>query len=218
MISTKTAQLVPDLSWYVLNTPINVNVLSLSADSGATITLPDISSMDRLPLRFIITVNSASDTSVTVTPFDADTINGSTDDVIIEDTATGYLSVEWLGNGTDWVVESVPANVAPSYKVYTALLTQVSTNAPSVTVLENTIGASVLWSYDGVGSYIATCTGNFTLSKTTINTGQNYGNVGKEITYCYPIDINTVAIETKDDGLSANEVLTDTFVEIRVYN
>jgi hypothetical protein len=46
------------------------------------------------------------------------------------------------------------------YKVYTALLSQSGTNAPTVgTPLENTTGGSLTFSYVDVGEFIATCVG-----------------------------------------------------------
>lgn len=52
-----------------------------------------------------------------------------------------------------------------SYLVYTALLTQSGTDAPVATVLENTLGGTVTWSYVGAGSYRATLTGAFPSGK-----------------------------------------------------
>ena len=42
------------------------------------------------------------------------------------------------------------------YTVYTALLTQTGTNAPVATVLQNTTGGTIAWSYSNVGIYVAT--------------------------------------------------------------
>lgn len=39
------------------------------------------------------------------------------------------------------------------YKVYTAWITQTGTNAPTATVLENTLGQEIIWSYNGTGSF-----------------------------------------------------------------
>jgi hypothetical protein len=51
-------------------------------------------------------------------------------------------------------------------KVYRALLTQTGTDAPVATVLENTLGASVVWTRDDVGAYRATLAGAFPAAKT----------------------------------------------------
>lgn len=108
---------------------------------------------------------------------------------------------------------------SPPYKVYSALLNQDGTvGAPPVaTVLENTLGDDVEWIYDSVGGYFGRCVGKFTDNKTAIFTGQNYDNVAKEITYAYPLDVDNVYIDTRDDGVAYNGSLINTFVEIRVY-
>jgi hypothetical protein len=51
-------------------------------------------------------------------------------------------------------------------KIYMALLTQSGTDAPVATVLMNTLGGTVVWTYNGNGSYIATLSGAFPASKT----------------------------------------------------
>lgn len=52
--------------------------------------------------------------------------------------------------------------LTPLYKVYTALITQSGTNDPTATVLENTLGGTVVWTYSDVGNYLGTLTGAFT--------------------------------------------------------
>lgn len=53
-----------------------------------------------------------------------------------------------------------------AYKVYKAYLTQSGTSAPSATVLENTLGGTVVWTRDDVGIYKGTLAGAFTSSST----------------------------------------------------
>jgi hypothetical protein len=48
-----------------------------------------------------------------------------------------------------------------SYKVYTALLTQTGTDAPVATVLENTLGGTLVWTRNSDGDYTATLIGAF---------------------------------------------------------
>lgn len=77
---------------------------------------------------------------------------------VIKDTGAIYL---W--DGSEFIIyDSRP------YKVYTALLTQTGTDAPVATVLENTLGGEIVWSYDGFGSYIGSLNGAFTENKTFI--------------------------------------------------
>jgi hypothetical protein len=56
---------------------------------------------------------------------------------------------------------------APTYKVYTALLTQEGTDAPVATVLENTLG-DIVWTRSMEGVYLGTLIGAFTTDKTFI--------------------------------------------------
>lgn len=67
------------------------------------------------------------------------------------------------------------------YKVYVALLLQAGTDAPTATVLENTLGGSVVWSRSGAGDYRGTLVGAFVANKTlclTTHDPQNSGNTG----------------------------------------
>lgn len=52
------------------------------------------------------------------------------------------------------------------YKKYVALLTQSGTDAPVATVLENSLGGTVVWTRNDVGVYIGTLAGAFTANKT----------------------------------------------------
>jgi hypothetical protein len=132
---------------------------------------------------------------------------------LLQQDANDALNFERLKTAILDLKENPPSTA----KVYRALLSQNGTDNPVVTILENTLGAAVVWTYDAVGSYLGTCTGVFTVNKTAIHTGQNYGNLGNEVTYAYPNDVDTVYIETIDDKVSANDILNNTFVEILVY-
>ena len=102
------------------------------------------------------------------------------------------------------------------YKVYTALLTQSGTNAPVATVLENTLG-NIDWSRRFRGTYEAALIGAFPENKTTIqiiaNTGQGY------TTNSGVVNKNLVEISTSNElDITADNVLENTPIEIRVYN
>jgi hypothetical protein len=56
-------------------------------------------------------------------------------------------------------------SAAEAPKVYRALLTQSGTNAPVATVLENTLGGTLVWSRLNQGVYRGTLTGAFPASK-----------------------------------------------------
>jgi hypothetical protein len=107
-------------------------------------------------------------------------------------------------------------NIRP-YKVYSAILNQSGTNAPTAIVLLDEIGITG-FSYVGPGIYNITSSGGFTTDQTSID-GNNvdYSN-GDTIAYriggpgfCQ-ISTRTFA------GVQANNILFKNFIEIRVYN
>ena len=59
------------------------------------------------------------------------------------------------------------SNGAQGVKRYVALLSQSGADAPVATVLENSLGGAVVWTYDATGEYLATLAGAFTANKTT---------------------------------------------------
>ena len=129
------------------------------------------------------------------------------------------------------ISDSVGAVVLP-YKVYTALLTQTGTNAPVATVLENTLGGDIIWSYSGTGSYLGTLAGAFTSQKTffyvygeaTYNNGPNiYNQKIRDINIINNglIGLNQTEL-TFTNGVFSSAGNTNSFsnipIEIRVYN
>jgi hypothetical protein len=108
------------------------------------------------------------------------------------------------------------------YKVYVALLTQAGTDAPVATVLENTLGGTVVWTRSDAGVYIGTLASAFTENKTFVTPPYFYSPANwRDINVIfYRNDINSVKIES---GLSASttpcdDVLSVFPIEIRVYN
>ena len=113
------------------------------------------------------------------------------------------------------------------YKVYTALLTQTGSTAPTAVVLENTLGITPSYSYDGTGQFHVDLSGmtGINSANTVVITG-NYGNtnpIGADyiIVHAYqdfivPTKIN---IETIDNGSAYYDgILLNSAIEIRVYN
>ena len=109
----------------------------------------------------------------------------------------------------------VQAKARP-YKVYTALLTQTGTNAPTATVLENTLGGTVTFERSGVGNYNAVSVGNlFTLDKTVVfnSSGQFVGTYN-----FYPANTSRVALNNVNvSGVVADSLMQKLSIEIRVY-
>ncbi len=120
----------------------------------------------------------------------------------------------------------IPRGAGAGYKVYAALLTQSGTDAPVATVLQNTLGGAVVWSFSGSGEYVATLSGAFPPGKVP-STRQflMYGNgdtpPASGVYRLLPNDDDTVILRTYNDfadsDSQANDLLDETFIEIRVY-
>lgn len=141
------------------------------------------------------------------------------------------------GGGSGGGVESVTAGanggllfegsatnptIALPYKVYTALLSQSGTDAPVATVLQNTLGGMVVWTYSNVGSYRGTLTGVFTENKTAILIGSVDGNISNSYqpVLAYRGEVNFIQILTFSDAAAFTQEdgnLAGTTIEIRVY-
>jgi hypothetical protein len=107
----------------------------------------------------------------------------------------------------------VDINNTSLYKIYSANLSQTGTNPPVATVFENTLGGTVVWTYDGVGTYIGTLTGAMPIAKTQRYIGSAI-NVGAQTIH---ID-NGNDNETWVEHSGGNDSLTDTAIKIVVYN
>lgn len=88
---------------------------------------------------------------------------------------------------------------------YVALLTQSGTDAPVATVLKNTLGGTVVWSYAGVGVYEGTLAGAFPISQCVGWTGANDFNA-VDTSQAQPrvvrVDNDTIRITSVDgDGI-----------------
>jgi len=102
------------------------------------------------------------------------------------------------------------ATIRP-YKVYAALVSQVGLNAPTVVVLENTVG-DIVFTRSAIGVYEATSTALFTADKTSASISITpSGKIVK--TSDSILTVNTFDAA----GAAADGVLTDALVEVRVY-
>lgn len=103
-----------------------------------------------------------------------------------------------------------------SHKAYVALLTQSGTTAPIATVIQNTLGGTVVWTYSGVGVYVGTLASAFTTDKTVLFTNNA---VLDTQTLSYQISANAVELDILTlAGVAGNNKLTAASIEIRVYN
>lgn len=113
-----------------------------------------------------------------------------------------------------------------SYKIYSATLTQTSTDAPVATVLENTLSGLPIWSRDSAGFYRLSLVGEFSdINKVVIITGNKGYSLttfpAYDITYGR-IDSDTLWLNSIDGGgLPSDNFIGDInplYFEVRVYN
>ncbi len=74
---------------------------------------------------------------------------------------------EQIKSTVDYIDQEIAATIStPNYKIYRALITQTSTNAPTVIVLENTLGGDIVWTRTLQGVYNGTLLNAFPENKT----------------------------------------------------
>lgn len=115
-----------------------------------------------------------------------------------------------------WQLYEALVSGGRKYWVYTALITQSGTNAPTVKVLENTLPAgAIVWAYSAPGIYTGTLVGAFTADKTFAGIQQNQVDRALVIGRT---SADVVTIVTSDySGTEQNGSMTDASIEIRVY-
>ncbi len=131
-------------------------------------------------------------------PFTAASASGSASLAFAEDT----------DNGAHAITVKAPASVAANADVelpgtagtlalqtakrYTAVLTQTGTNAPVATVIENTLGGTLVWTYSAPGVYIGTLAAAFTNATFCIMANLNWD--GATDNFLTKTDVNSVTI------------------------
>lgn len=113
---------------------------------------------------------------------------------------------------------ALKANVSTT-KVYRALLTQSGTAAPVATVLENSLGGTVVWARTGVGVYTGTLASAFTANKTLpVNPSQFRYEDGNGAGYMITLtSANVITIESIDSSINADGILSGNPVNLLVY-
>lgn len=146
------------------------------------------------------------------------TINNTTG--ISAFTGTPTAPTATAGTNTTQIATTAFVQGIKPYKVYTALLSQSGTSAPTATVLENTLGGTIVWSRSNTGQYIGTLTGAFTDQKTIIfvNRSNPAATAFDTNMAANVININTVGYTTFSNSAYVDGQTNSASIEIRVYN
>lgn len=105
------------------------------------------------------------------------------------------------------------------FLVYSALISQSGTSAPTAKVLKNTTGVTFTYSRSSNGNYLLTGSSNvFTTDKTaTVSSFNSNGSYSNGRIYFYNIGAQFFTIETIDNITSTDGMIADSFIEIRIY-
>lgn len=105
-------------------------------------------------------------------------------------------------------------------KKYTALISQSGTSAPTVTVLENALGGTVVWTRNSTGVYWGTLSGAFTASKTACihqKSGQVLASSYTDYYLQGDLSNNFLTLRTKQSGSFTDGLLLNDTIKIEVY-
>lgn len=135
-------------------------------------------------------------------------------DIQIESTTQKYTIIKSkfeliqdVTKGTDMTTQ---------YKTYNLLITQSGTSAPTVTLLENTLGGTPVWSYNSLGTFLATGTGLF--DRVVIPAYlQNFVDSNGVAYRVSKVSNDVIKVQTLDNGQLANGLLTNFPIELKVY-
>jgi len=139
---------------------------------------------------------------------------------VIDSNQGGVQSITGnLVDNTDPLNPIINTGSSRPYKVYTALLTQIGTNNPTIDILENTLTTPLTLTRLSVGSYLLAGTEAFPLDKTFIGICNKTNSSTLNLTLQQNnFDNSNILITTKNGTISSDNMLFKTPLEIRVYN
>lgn len=157
---------------------------------------------------------------ISMQPFGGPVLIGSTtDDTVNKLQVTGSAKITSLaGTGDRQVLTDSTGKLiegATQPLKYIALISQTGTSAPTVTVLENTLGGTVVWTRTAAGYYTGTLTGAFATNKTVISGQMNSGGL---MQVNANISANIVELySTTYAGVATDGLLVKASLKIEVY-
>jgi hypothetical protein len=136
----------------------------------------------------------------------------TTANLILRGLPAGSPAYDLQTNNSGTVIQKV----APA--MYTALLSQTSTNEPVAAVLgTNSLGA-ITWTRTGTGTYTGTLTNAFPIGKTFVIIGNANANTDTQMFIrAFRASDNTINISMQDSGQQFVDVFNNVSIEIRVY-
>ena len=135
---------------------------------------------------------------------------------LLADNTTGDISASDIRTCLNDITDSY---FDAPYKKYVALFSQSSLDAPTATILENTLSGTPTLSYSSAGVYYITLTGEFLAGKVFCLSPQQLPIQGANVfsTFVGRDTDDRCYIKTFSGTGVANDVLDSTAIEIRVY-
>jgi hypothetical protein len=133
--------------------------------------------------------------------------------------ATANSTTIFAGTSGFWsIITSSASESSVALKVYRALVTQSSTSAPTATVLENSLGGTVVWARGSTGTYTATLAAAFTADKTFVMSSGSTGAITavKDVVTART-SADVITVNTGAAGTAADGILSAYAIEILVY-
>ena len=131
------------------------------------------------------------------------------------ETGRGYINANFQD-----VLSAFGGSATAFPKRYVALLTQSGTDAPVATVLENTLGETVVWTRTNEGEYNGTLASAFTVNKSVVLIGLAGGGIyNDEFAQSSFTNANIVAVQTGvvSTATLSDDLLSSTPIHITVY-
>lgn len=134
-------------------------------------------------------------------------------------TSQVYIAIATGGGPADWEEVYTTANPPNPYKVYTAVISQSGTTAPTVDyLLQNTLSGTPTWGYNNVGQYTLTLPTQWVNNKTIVFINPGYIPQGFTIGWQRSSSSILIIDVRNSAGVYTDALLFKASIEVRVYN
>ena len=130
-------------------------------------------------------------------------------------TVTELFNTTEFNTATDARIAAAAVTLEATELTYEAIVTQTSTNAPTVVIQKNELGAEPVMGYTSAGLFTATLAGAFTVDKTSATLSQS---VADTTTYAVrtSADVITFGSAVGNTGVATNGKIAGSLLTIKV--
>ncbi len=200
------------------NKILNANVTNVKIAAGVDAVKIADGSVSNTAFQYINSLSSNAQTQLTA--LDTDKAPKASP------TFTGTVTVPTPANGDSSTKAASTAFVQGlglGAKVYMATLTQSSTSAPVATVLNNTLGGTLVWTRSSTGIYVGTFASPFTANKTQVFIGSVldgvsfFGRVAARRGSSSTVQVETAQVDVSGGSIvPADDLLSETAITVLV--